>query len=51
MRLAEHVKYIRKRTNENVIFIRIAEGKQWLQKFRHKYKDNIKMDLKEMWHR
>jgi len=28
MRLVEHVEYIRKRTNEYIIFIRRPEGKQ-----------------------
>jgi hypothetical protein len=48
MRLAEHVALIGEKRNAYRILVGMPEGKRPLGRSRHRWKDNIKMDLREL---
>jgi hypothetical protein len=48
MRLLWHVAHIGEVRNAYRILVRKPEGKRPLRRFRHRWEDNVRMDLKEI---
>jgi hypothetical protein len=48
MKLAGYVAYMEKRRGVYTVFVGKPEGKRPLQRHKHRWEDNMKMDLQEV---